>query len=373
MGSRYGLFAVIFAFCILSSNPGYADWNKEAAYRLAVASDCAYEIQNKNSVKQCFEKHISGSGKKGKEVLAVFRDLHDDAMEIFETSSRRAGDILINAAILVKTGNDVIIAFRGTEKTLKDWRNNARLVNIKTFLANSFKLELNEIYKEGRHEGFNDSLKSLTEKIKKSDIWKSLVRNPEGKTLYLTGHSKGGALATGATVDHDDFKGPIVTYIFEAARFFTADGVNYNKAKLDGIWRFEYQYDIVPHVPLGKVTHEYLLELKSKTGILAGSINRFVEKMGLSLDAVKNNNINFILAGQLVYVNSRNQLKINDDRCDGCSAYYRKRFKESLAKNAQQTVHNISKHKMDANHHQFNFVNEQHNNGYLEFLKSALD
>src|SRR5690606_28540051 len=158
--------------------------------------------------------------------------------------------------------NDVIIAFRGTEKTLEDWKNNARLVNIKTFLANSFKLELNEIYQEGRHEGFNHSLQSLTEKIKKSDIWESLVRNPEGKTLYLTGHSKGGALATGATADYDDFKGPVVTYIFEAARFFTADGVNYNKPKLDGIWRFEYQHDIVPHVPLGKVTHEYLLELK---------------------------------------------------------------------------------------------------------------
>ncbi len=373
MDLRYGLFAVMAAFFSLPSNPGYADWDQETAYRLAVASNCAYAIQNKNSVKRCFEQHISASGENGKAALAGFKCLPDDAIEIFEASSRRDGDILINAAILVKTGNDVIIAFRGTEKTFEDWKNNVKLIDIKTLLANSFQLGLNEIYKEGRHEGFNNSLKSLTGKIRKSDIWESFIRNPEGKTLYLTGHSKGGALATGATADYDDFKGPVVTYIFEAARFFTADGVNYNKPRLDGIWRFEYQYDIVPHVPLGKVTQEYLLELGSKTGMFAAPVNRFLERIGLSLDTIKNNNINFVPVGQLAYVDSQNQLRINDDRCYGCSAYYRTRFKEALTKNAHETLFDFSRHQMDRNHDPFHFVNEQHSYGYLEFLRNALD
>lgn len=131
-------------------------------------------------------------------------------------------------------------------------------------MSSLFKRELNKIYDDKRHEGFDKSLKSLTKKIEEVDNWKSFIQNPSGKTLYLTGHSKGGALATGATADYAKFNRKIVTYTFEAARFFTANGVKSNSSNLSKIWRFEYQYDLVPHAPLGEVTYNYLIKERKR-------------------------------------------------------------------------------------------------------------
>lgn len=118
----------------------------------------------------------------------------------------------INAAILVKIPNGVVIAFRGTEPDKSDWLNNFKL-----FIFHDLDQGTRELlYEKGRHAGFERSLQSLRSKILQNPtIWQPFANQAEG-TLYLTGHSKGGALATGATVDfrQSDFSGDVVTYTF---------------------------------------------------------------------------------------------------------------------------------------------------------------
>ena len=203
-----------------------------------------------------------------------------------------------------------------------------------------------------------------TEIISKSYIWKSF-ENKSGETLYITGHSKGGALATGATVDFEKkFKGKIVTYTFEAARFFTANGINNkddesdinNKPLLDKIWRFEYLYDVVPHVPLGKITQDYLLKYKKDHEFIVELLER-----GFSLpkDWIENNNITFVPAGKLKYVGIVDG-KLEDQQQPDISDqdHYRKRFIASLEKMKNNLFHLKD------------FVIKQHSNCYLYYLEA---
>lgn len=120
MKSKYNLLVIFFSFCALSPSAGYADeddWDINTAYRLAVASDCSYGISSKESVRKCFKAHIDGSGENGKKALAIFQDLDYSSIDILKVDD-------INAAILVKTGDNLIIAFRGTEPIPQDWGNN---------------------------------------------------------------------------------------------------------------------------------------------------------------------------------------------------------------------------------------------------------
>lgn len=246
-------------------------------------------------------------------------------------------------------------------------------------MTSLLKRELNGIYPNGRHTGFSESLASLTKEIREMNNWKSFIQNPSGKTLYLTGHSKGGALATGATADYD---GKIVTYTFEAARFFTVAGVENNSSKLAEIWRFEYQYDLVPHAPLGEVTYNYLINkrdemqaLEEKSSKTLGeklelfeikTMFNFLGKLGLPYNKIESNNFNFHPAGKLAYVDSENKLCLPSNKCkkyDEYSKDYGKRFTESIRENARNAIDII---------HPFGFSIDQHSKGYLEFMKNEI-
>ncbi|MCO6428011.1 lipase family protein [Nitrosomonas communis] len=384
----------------MSSNAGYADFDINTAYRLAVASKCSYATEeNKKSVNDCFSEEIRNSGKEGKEVLSAFKDLPNEKIEVFISESNlaankavntaivaaknlagkkeNANDTEINAAILVQTGNDVIIAFRGTNPTPQDWMNNFLLTSVED-VSNV------GLYKDGRHYGFDQSLKTLTEKIKNSEIWKSLLENPSRKTLYLTGHSKGGALAAGATVDYQNDFSQIETYTFEAARFFTAQGENDHKSQLDRLQRFEYQYDIVPHLPLGKVTYDFMLKNVRYITLLESIFSiPNNEKIKNWIEKVKTNNINFVPVGQLIYVGSDNKCYKQSDKIDP-HEYYRKRFMESVEKNGSKTLNDFIENifeksksifapeKIEA-HSPLSFLIDQHNEGHLRFLKNAVE
>lgn len=345
-------------FNVLSANAenGWDDWDTNTAYRLAVASFCAYKAPGgKSAVMDCFNQKISEAPNSKPDVLNVFDGLSEDKVAVFRTP----GEIVrheINAAILVEIPDGVILAFRGTDGSPQDWLHNIFLISINS-------LKDGKIYAGGRHYGFSQSLETLSQQIIEDPLWRSL-KNQENKTLYITGHSKGGALATGATVDFNKgFSGKKVIYTFEAARFFTAEAVEdeANKPLLNRIWRFEYQNDLVPHVPLGEITYNYLLNLKAERGRFIDNKDVFdwlTEKLNLPSDWLEKNNINFRSAGRLAYVDDDNN-EPNRTQPDLMNHDY---YKDRAWNSIRATVRHIP--------HPVEYAIAQHSECYLDYLKA---
>lgn len=333
-----------------------SNWDITTAYRLAVASDCAYKAPGGElAVIDCFNQKISEAPNNRPGVLNIFDGLSKDKVAIFRTP----GEIVrheINAAILVEIPDGAILAFRGTDGSPQDWLHNIFLISINS-------LKDGEIYAGGRHYGFSQSLETLTQQIINNPLWLSL-KSQENKTLYITGHSKGGALATGAAVDFNkEFSGNKVIYTFEAARFFTAEAVEdeVNKPLLDRIWRFEYQNDLVPHVPLGEITYNYLLKLKAEPGRFIDNREVFdwlTEKLNLPSDWLERNNINFRSAGKLAYVDNE---KNEPDRTRpdlNNHDYYKDRAWNSIKATFRHVPHPVE------------YAIAQHSECYLDYLKA---
>src|SRR5579859_563253 len=159
-----------------------------------------------------------------------------------------------DAAYLWLSGKEVIVAFRGTlpynsgagdpdaqALVLKDWLNDADF-------APQTDPELGQV-----HKGFRDSFYALWPGIQGQirTCQAAGKLGPEVK-VYVTGHSKGGALAMLAALklradqllpvtEVDTFGAPRVGGVDFAARY-GAQGIN-------GV-RYENQDDVVPHVPL---------------------------------------------------------------------------------------------------------------------------
>lgn len=96
------------------------------------------------------------------------------------------------------------------------------------------------------HKGFTDIYMSSRNQI--FDILKQL---PPERPLYVTGHSLGGALSTLAALDlasNTDFTAPIV-YTFGAPRVGDPQFVRKYNATVATHWRFQNEFDIVPHLP----------------------------------------------------------------------------------------------------------------------------
>jgi hypothetical protein len=138
--------------------------------------------------------------------------------------------------------NHVVLAFRGT---VSDWMSD---------WANDFEAKLVPFSKVPGvqvHKGFHDSIESLSGQGLLRSVAARLAANP-GARLYITGHSKGGALAHVAALlikrAHPNLPlGGVVS--FEAPRAgHTSFAQACRDSQIDAL-RFEYQDDIVPHVP----------------------------------------------------------------------------------------------------------------------------
>jgi hypothetical protein len=178
-----------------------------------------------------------------------------------------AGRIGIDSALIGQTPFGVVLAFRGTlapilgspddaVPVVLDWLNDADLAPTAV------------PYSAGKvHHGFRRSLdalwgaKTLLEEIRSAA--------EGGRPIFVTGHSKGGALATlaarrlaaaGVT--------PSGVMTFGAPRAgdeaFAAD----YGARVDRHWRFEHQDDVVPHLPPGPMLLRALRALPLLSGFL---------------------------------------------------------------------------------------------------------
>ena len=156
------------------------------------------------------------------------------------------GDAQIDAAMIGQTATETIVAFRGTlplssispdkKQVLRDWLN-----------------ELDALPVHGQdlpglvHQGFLRSLNAL---------WGDIARNiPADKPIFITGHSKGGALANlaaarWATLNPQPLP-PIVTTFAGAKPGDEVFAEAYDRLVPHSV-RYEFQDDIVPHLPPGE-------------------------------------------------------------------------------------------------------------------------
>jgi len=157
-----------------------------------------------------------------------------------------AGAEEINVALVGPTPDGVVLAFRGTlplefgedleafAQSLLDWTNDAKAKLVPGIGGMV-------------HRGFAAALDTL---------WPSLL--PEVKSqlasaapLLITGHSKGGAIASLAAIKLKTEEGiePAGVYTFGSPHAGdTAFAKNYDR-EIKSQWRFENQDDIVPHLP----------------------------------------------------------------------------------------------------------------------------
>ncbi|MEI8020587.1 MAG: lipase family protein [Schlesneria sp.] len=167
----------------------------------------------------------------------------------------------INAALVGATATEIIVAFRGTlpishdfDEQLDcvfDWANDADL-----------KLVSDESISPGRvHQGFRDAMHSLWD-----DVLRAVQKRRQTSKLpvIVTGHSKGGALARLAALRLQREKIEVAgVYTFGAPRTGDIDfAEDYAKRILLDI-RFEYQNDIVPHIPPSKEKTAALLSQRN--------------------------------------------------------------------------------------------------------------
>ncbi|MFD1954176.1 lipase family protein [Paenibacillus thailandensis] len=129
-----------------------------------------------------------------------------------------------------------IVAFRGTS-SVTDW--------VSDFIAQQ--IPYRPVKNAGStHKGFTDLYMSARE-----SLFVLLDRLPQDKPLFITGHSLGGALSTLAALDiasNKPFTNPIV-YTFGAPRVGDPAFVRSYNGRIGTHWRFQNEYDIVPHLP----------------------------------------------------------------------------------------------------------------------------
>ena len=355
--------AILFIVChSFSAKAAYRDWDNTTAFMLAAASDCSYKAMGRKKEEDKVEvlNCLIAVTKHAPDTLKALSGLKVEAVETFNDCDGNSNGKGINAAILVEITEGAIIAFRGTlppsiinlsnpdnflhsyeyvSKSASDWANDAKLIDFGQLLKGT-------LYPNGRHTGFDEALQAMRMRItQNTNIWQQFAKQ-SGKTLYITGHSKGGALAQGAAVDFSkDFKGNIITYTFEAPRFFTAKGKADSQELTGHIWRFEYQYDPVPQVPLGKVTNDALLSIVDKL-----KLPETLSKL------LVNNNINFVPVGKLMFVGDDGKPVEQPDQKD--RFFYAKRLTAIY-----QKVHDTDVKK------RVTFLAEQHGN-YFSFLET---
>jgi len=246
------LAALAMSGCALLDQAGFGGTNPEPAAQPAAASPLACTLLNASA----YAYQVNRTGPIAPD--SALADLLGESGEAYGVASGdpKQTDSDRDAAYLWRSGNEVIIAFRGTlpynsaaqdpdaqALSLEDWLNDADF-------APEADPELGQV-----HKGFRDSFYALWPGIQgviKS--WQAAGKLGPDPKVYVTGHSKGGALAMLAAVklradqllpvtEVDTFGAPRVGGVDFAARY-AALGVN-------GI-RYENQDDMVPLVPLNQ-------------------------------------------------------------------------------------------------------------------------
>ncbi|MEK4032546.1 hypothetical protein WOC76_03605 [Methylocystis sp. IM3] len=259
------LFALLLLLLQRTPSAASESVDLRLAYVLATASYCAYAVNQADAdfgrarAVSC----LRAAAREDPEALAPL------IVALQDTETYVAPDRPEDAYLLVRMRKGLILAFRGTAPppVLTDGaaRDARRGVHPwRTFVADILN-DLDAIANgRGRHSGFDDSWERLKGHLLQdcggsagrgqcSRFRRFVGRMRHGGALYLTGHSKGGALAMLAGLDGEALAGPRaatqVVYAFAAPKAVTAAVAAEATLAGQGWMRFERENDIVPSLP----------------------------------------------------------------------------------------------------------------------------
>lgn len=190
-------------------------------------------------------------------------------------------------AILLADDEKIIVGFRGSESILDDWITNSKIRKTAGPCGNvhrGFKTALNWVWM-----GIEETIEMIREEKPKE----------KQQTLWLTGHSLGGALATMAAAFCKFNESPISVnglYTYGQPRVGSEKfAANFNNAFKGQTFRFVNNNDVVTRVPPSICDYSHVGQLKyfDQTGLLKGDPdlswwNQFWDRVGGHLDSFRN-------------------------------------------------------------------------------------
>jgi hypothetical protein len=279
------IIAVVLTFCGIISGgvlpataqPTAPDFG--IAYALATASYCAYAVGPKFAGKEQPDngrdlayRCVKAAASRDPTLATIgFTVQSKDDVEVYASGpqgvvGQLSGGDSIDGCLLLNTRMGVFIAFRGTllppvsPDDTGDLNTAARKA-WGAFVSDWLNNALAQVDGRQRHTGFDSSWARLQEQLKptctapppESSKFCAFITEKNGArpTLFITGHSKGGALATLAGLDLAVAQPEVPQRVFT---FAAAKSVAIAEAKTPAyasreFWRFERDGDLVPTLP----------------------------------------------------------------------------------------------------------------------------
>jgi Lipase (class 3) len=194
-----------------------------------------------------------------------------------------AGDDEINACLVGRTVEGVLVAFRGTLPLdgpftlpkMLDWVNDLNAEPVaEDGLAG------------GVHEGFLDSLNSLWDDVRAA-VKEQMTKAGDGARLLITGHSKGGGIAPLAAirfVKEENIEANLVKVVtFAAPKSGDSPFAAFYNGAIADHTRYEFADDLVPHLPPSAPLLTVLSTLSFFSRRLAGLATYDYERVGTLL------------------------------------------------------------------------------------------
>ena len=184
-------------------------------------------------------------------------------------ASFTGGDDGIDAGFVADSNDGIVLCFRGTlspsspdhEQTVLDWLNDADAIFVR-----------DPALPGQLHQGFYRTLTNLWPQAQ-GTLLERARKAPNTTPIYVTGHSKGGAVAylaamrCQAALANAGLHNPMIVCTFAAARPGDQDfATAFDQTILHAV-RYEYADDIVPHVPPENALRVLLRKAPSLSGI----------------------------------------------------------------------------------------------------------